>query len=123
MSKLGEKLHSVILRLRGGIDVAKHDIDGVVEEVTSHLSETVVPAIEAKVKEILADVETQIKGAVSEALQAERNEAKRLAAEIQAAYQKLAQEHGHEAADKAVLDASAAAAAPAAPAAEEAPSA
>lgn len=113
MSKLGEKLHSVILRLRGGVDVARHDVDEVVKELTDHLNASVLPAVEEKVREILSEVETQIKAAVSEALQAEREEAKRIAAEIQAAYQKLTAEHGPEAADKAVIAASA----PAAPAA------
>lgn len=79
MSKLGEKLHSILYRLRGGIDVAKTDVDEMVKELTTHIGETVIPEMEAKLNEVLPAL---VKTAVSDALQLEREAAREMTKDL-----------------------------------------
>jgi hypothetical protein len=102
MSKLGAKLHSVIYRLRGGVDVAAHDVEDVVKEVSAHINEAIVPAIEAKIESVLPDI---LKKAVNEALQYEREEAQKVAAKLEETYTKLVEQHGVQAANQAMAEA------------------
>lgn len=105
MSKLTDKLHAVFTALRGGAEIAHHDVDAVVTELTTHLNETVIPPIESKVKELLADIDASIKTAVAEAVQFERAEAEKITSDLQAAYEKLANEFGAEKANQIASDA------------------
>lgn len=100
MSNLSEKLHALITRVTGGkVEVAIHEVENVVTEVTAHINTSVIPAIEAKLAEVVPAV---VQEAVSKALQAERAEAERIAATLEATYQKFVKEYGSGAANAAM---------------------
>lgn len=102
MSNLAEKLHGLVTRLRGGVDVATHDVEDVVTEVTNHLSDTILPMIESKVTEFLP---AAVQKAIGDALQAERAEAERIALKLEEIYKKIVEDHGHDAANAAMAEA------------------
>jgi hypothetical protein len=102
MAALAEKLHSFFTRLRGGVDVAAHDVEEVVAEVTTHLNETILPAIENTLTEILP---AAVQKAIADALSAERGEAARIAAKLEEVYKKIVEEHGADTANTAMAQA------------------
>jgi signal recognition particle GTPase len=104
MSKLGEKLHGLIARLGGSHNVVVQDVEDVVKEVTSHLTEAVVPVIEAEVTKFLPGA---VQKAISDALAVEREEAQRIATKLEETYRKLVDSHGADAANQAMAQATA----------------
>lgn len=93
MSNLGEKLHNVIVLLRGGSHVAQQDVEEVAKAVTDHITELILPAIEKHLQEVLPGLAQK---AVADGLEFEREEAKKIAQRLEAAYSQLAKDHGPE---------------------------
>jgi hypothetical protein len=100
MSVLGDKLHTLLTHLSNKAEVDKTAVEDTVKGLADHLNETVVPAVEAKMKEVFASFDTVVKQAVSDALQFERQEAERITQELGAVYEKMVQEFGIEKANE-----------------------
>lgn len=105
MSAFGDKLHALLSHLSNKAEVSKDVVEETVKGLADHLNEAVVPAVEAKMKEVFASFDDVVKKAVSDALQFERQEAERITQELSSTYEKMVQEFGIEKANEAAATA------------------